>query len=42
MQRRYASINDLSIKETDRKFHWPQGQRPDDHPNLSDLELEEV
>jgi uncharacterized protein len=39
MQRRYASINDLPIKETDRKFHWPQGRRPDDHPGLSDLEL---
>ena len=39
MQRRYASINDLPIKETDRKFHWPQGRRPDDHPSLSDLEL---
>ena len=39
MQRRYASINDLPIKETDRKFHWPQGCRPDNHPSLSDLEL---
>ncbi|MDD2661171.1 MAG: nuclear transport factor 2 family protein [Methylococcales bacterium] len=39
MQRRYASINDLSIKETDRKFHWPEGRRPDDHPGLSGLEL---
>jgi nuclear transport factor 2 (NTF2) superfamily protein len=39
MQRRYASINDLSIKEIDRKLHWPQGRRPDDHPSLSDLEL---
>jgi nuclear transport factor 2 (NTF2) superfamily protein len=39
MQRRYASINDLPIKETDRKFHWPQGRRPDDHPSLSDLRL---
>ncbi|MDD1640095.1 MAG: nuclear transport factor 2 family protein [Methylococcaceae bacterium] len=39
MQRRYASINDLPIKETDRKFHWPQARRPDDHPSLSDLEL---
>jgi nuclear transport factor 2 (NTF2) superfamily protein len=39
MQRRYASINDLPIKETDRKFHWPQGRRPDDYPGLSDLEL---
>ncbi len=39
MQRRYASINDLSIQETDRKFHWSQGRRPDEHPGLSDLGL---
>ena len=39
MQERYASINDLPIKEEDRKFHWPQGRRPDDHPGLSDLGL---
>ena len=39
MQRRYASINDLPIKEADRKFHWPQGRRPDDHPGLTDLGL---
>jgi len=39
MRRRYASINDLPIKETDRKFHWPQGRRPDNHPGLSDLGL---
>ncbi len=39
MQRRYASINDLPIKEADRKFFWPQGRRPDDHPGLSDLGL---
>jgi nuclear transport factor 2 (NTF2) superfamily protein len=39
MQRRYASINDLPIKETERKFHWPQGRRPDEHPGLSDLGL---
>jgi nuclear transport factor 2 (NTF2) superfamily protein len=39
MQRRYASINDLSIKESDRKYHWPLGRRPDDHPGLSDLGL---
>lgn len=39
MQERHASINDLPIKETDRKFHWPQGSRPDDHPGLSELEL---
>ena len=34
---RHASINDLPIKEADRKFHWPLGRRPDDHPSLSDL-----
>ena len=39
MVRRYASINDLPIKEVDRKFHWPLGRRPDDHPGLSDLGL---
>ncbi len=39
MQQRHASINDLPIKETDRKFHWPMGRRPDDHPGLSDLGL---
>ncbi|WP_394752059.1 DUF1348 family protein [Crenothrix sp.] len=39
MRRRYASINDLAIQETDRKFHWPQGRRPDDHPGLSELGL---
>ena len=39
MQHRYASINDLPIKEADRKFFWPQGRRPDDHPGLSDLGL---
>lgn len=39
MQRRYASINDLPIAESQRKFLWPQGRRPDDHPGLSDLGL---
>ncbi len=39
MQRRYASINDLPITQADRKFHWPQGRRPDDHASLSDLGL---
>jgi nuclear transport factor 2 (NTF2) superfamily protein len=37
MRTRYASINDLPISESDRKFHWPLGRRPDDHPGLSDL-----
>ena len=39
MQRRIASINDLPIKESERKFHWPLGRRPDDHPGLSQLGL---
>ena len=39
MQRRFASINDLPIAEQDRKFFWPLGRRPDDHPSLSDLGL---
>ena len=39
MQNRYASINNLQIRETDRLFHWSQGRRPDDHPGLSDLGL---
>ena len=39
MQRRFASINDLPIKESERKFFWPLGRRPDDHPSLSDLGL---
>ena len=39
MQVRHASINDLPIKESDRKYHWPLGRRPDGHPGLSDLGL---
>ena len=39
MQNRYASINDLAIKETERLFRWPQGRRPDGHPGLSELGL---
>lgn len=40
MQRRFACINDLPIKEADRKFHWDRsGPRPADHPGLSDLGL---
>ena len=39
MHRRFASINDKPINASDRKFHWPQGRRPDDHPGLSDLGL---
>eukprot|EP00270_Netrium_digitus_P019574 TRINITY_DN7744_c0_g1_i1.p1 TRINITY_DN7744_c0_g1~~TRINITY_DN7744_c0_g1_i1.p1 ORF type:complete len:164 (-),score=10.69 TRINITY_DN7744_c0_g1_i1:181-672(-) len=37
MKKRYASINDVPIQDSDRKYLWPQGRRPDDHPNLSDL-----
>lgn len=36
---RLASINDLAIAETDRKFRWISGRRPDDHPGLSALGL---
>ena len=39
MHHRYASINDLRIKESERLYHWPLGRRPDDHPGLSDLGL---
>ncbi|MHA6481745.1 nuclear transport factor 2 family protein [Paenibacillus sp. strain BS8-2] len=39
MARRYASINDMPIAESERKFHWPLGRRPDDHPGLSELGL---
>jgi nuclear transport factor 2 (NTF2) superfamily protein len=39
MRLRFACINDLPIKESDRKYHWPLGRRPDDHPGLSDLGL---
>jgi nuclear transport factor 2 (NTF2) superfamily protein len=37
MRRRLASINDAPIREAKRRFHWPLGRRPDDHPGLSDL-----
>lgn len=37
MARRLASINEHPITEAERKFHWPLGRRPDDHPGLSDL-----
>ncbi|MFO1351609.1 MAG: nuclear transport factor 2 family protein [Gammaproteobacteria bacterium] len=39
MMRRYASINDLPISEPERRYRWPLGRRPDDHPGLSDLGL---
>jgi hypothetical protein len=37
MRRREASINEAPIREADRKFHWPLGKRPVDHPGLTDL-----
>ena len=39
MRRRYACINDLPISEAKRKFRWPSGRRPDQHPGLSELGL---
>jgi uncharacterized protein len=39
MMRRFASINDLPIRESERKYLWPLGRRPDDHPGLSELGL---
>ena len=37
MMVRHASINDLPISESDRRYHWPLGRRPDEHPGLSDF-----
>ena len=37
MRARFASINDLPIKEAERKYRWPLGRRPDDHAGLSEL-----
>ena len=39
MRRRIASINDLPIRENERKYHWSLGRRPDNHPGLSELGL---
>jgi nuclear transport factor 2 (NTF2) superfamily protein len=39
MRLRIASINDLPIAESARKYHWPLGRRPDDHPGLSGFGL---
>ena len=39
MKRRFACINDMPIKESERKFFWPLGRRPDDHPGLTALGL---
>ena len=39
MARRFASINDLPIAESERKYRWPLGRRPDGHPGLTELGL---
>jgi nuclear transport factor 2 (NTF2) superfamily protein len=39
MAQRHASINDVPITEAERKFRWPRGRRPDDHPGLTELGL---
>lgn len=39
MRHRYACINDMPIQESERKFHWPLGRRPDSHPGLTELGL---
>jgi nuclear transport factor 2 (NTF2) superfamily protein len=39
MRSRFASINDFPIRESERKFFWPQGRRPDEHLSLSELGL---
>jgi uncharacterized protein len=39
MRRREASINDVPIREADRRFRWPAGPRPKDHPGLAELGL---
>jgi nuclear transport factor 2 (NTF2) superfamily protein len=39
MTKRYASINDLPIAEAERKYRWPLGRRPDEHPGLTELGL---
>lgn len=39
MRERHASINDVSIAPAERRFAWPLGPRPDDHPGLTELGL---
>jgi nuclear transport factor 2 (NTF2) superfamily protein len=39
MAERFASINNVAIAAAERKFHWPLGPRPEDHPGLSSLGL---
>lgn len=37
MAKRYACINDMPIAASQRRFHWPLGKRPEDHPGLNEL-----
>ncbi|MEU9060248.1 nuclear transport factor 2 family protein [Streptomyces sp. NPDC048430] len=37
MRVRHASINDVPIEESGRRFRWTPGRRPDDHPGLTEL-----
>ena len=39
MRRRIASINGRPIEESERKYRWPLGPRPADHPGLSEIDL---
>lgn len=39
MQKRYASINDLKIDESERKFLWDGNIRPENYPSLSKMGL---
>jgi nuclear transport factor 2 (NTF2) superfamily protein len=39
MRRREASINDMKIEESERRFHWELGPRPEDHPGLTEMGL---
>ena len=39
MRRREASINDVPIQVTDRRFRWPLGPRPAENHGLSELGL---
>ncbi|MFG2586733.1 DUF1348 family protein [Streptomyces sp. NPDC048438] len=37
MRVRHASINDAPVEESERRFRWTPGRRPDDHPGLTEL-----
>jgi nuclear transport factor 2 (NTF2) superfamily protein len=39
MSRREASINDIPIAESERKFRWETGPRPADYAGLTELGL---